>query len=835
MNFVAQHITRSANHQLALKLAAGGLPTFPCWETTCGERGVKSPRTPHGFKDATTDVDQINRWWHQWPDALPGLPTGSASGVSVIDLDIDNNTGETTGLTEAKELGLDQLGAVKVATPSGGLHLMFAHAEGARVSTQKAGTHIDVRGEGGYVIAPGTVMPDGSSYTYQGISLSQAMLAGALPPFPVETVQAAIAARKEAEQAKRNAANAQANPPASGFAIATNAFSDTEATAEETLEATQSALAQAPNTFSREDWVKLAGSLKAGFGETLQAEFVAFSLRYSGGTPCTEREALHVWSSTTPHTITSIAPALALLRDAMGERDWKVLWRDVLGRRDPNNPSSVPRTEPPRTDDWPEPDLTLTGMGSQPAPVMNDAELAVVFGNWAKWLKTAAETKNAPIDFVALSLVSVASAIIGNTRWTVAWDGWKEPPIIWAMLVGMPSSNKSPALDAIMDPIAEIDQELSQQYQGELDAWNAKDEMAALIKAEWKAEAKKAISEGAAPPDKPADADAGERPIRGRVRISDTTTEKAAELLRDGWRGLLLFRDELSGWLGGMDRYNGGGDRPFWLESYGGRPYSVDRKANPEPVIIDHLSIAILGGTQPDKLDSLLVKTEDDGLLPRFCVVAPDPPPLKRPGVFMDAERIKQGMFRLRDLKPAQMENGEKRPFFLQLTAGAQDALQEFRVKCREWETDAQGHMRSHIGKMPGMVIRFATVLAHLDYAWDGQDHVTEITAVHIGRAAHYVGEHLRLHAQKAYGSARLSPELIGAKSIADVILRERPKQLSVRDIQKRGRTGLTKSAEVKAALDVLEDAGWLAQVRQPTSGAPKVFYSLNPRLEALS
>ncbi|WP_240778634.1 DUF3987 domain-containing protein, partial [Salipiger aestuarii] len=89
--------------------------------------------------------------------------------------------------------------------------------------------------------------------------------------------------------------------------------------------------------------------------------------------------------------------------------------------------------------------------------------------------------------------------------------------------------------------------------------------------------------------------------------ITDATTEKVAELLAQTWRGLLMSRDELSGWLASMDRYSGGGDRPFWLEAYGGRSYPVDRKSSPEPIIVDHLTVAVLGGTQPDKLARLLV------------------------------------------------------------------------------------------------------------------------------------------------------------------------------------------------------------------------------------
>lgn len=78
-------------------------------------------------------------------------------------------------------------------------------------------------------------------------------------------------------------------------------------------------------------------------------------------------------------------------------------------------------------------------------------------------------------------------------------------------------------------------------------------------------------------------------------------------------RGTLLARDELSGWLQGMTRYAGGGsDRPFWLEAYGGRGYTVERMGR-DPVHIDRLSIGVTGGIQPDRLKTLLIRSDDDG------------------------------------------------------------------------------------------------------------------------------------------------------------------------------------------------------------------------------
>ncbi|WP_228849932.1 DUF3987 domain-containing protein [Halocynthiibacter styelae] len=312
---------------------------------------------------------------------------------------------------------------------------------------------------------------------------------------------------------------------------------------------------------------------------------------------------------------------------------------------------------------WPAPDLSLINSDRKPAPTMSDDEFQLVFGAWSSWLKSAAEVKGTHVDYVALALLTTASAIIGNTRWAVPWDGWKEPPVLWGVLIGDPSAGKSPALDAVLDPLKEIDRELTQAYEQERKEWLDKDEVAGLVLSQWKADAKRALADGGEPADKPHDASAGRAPIRKRVRITDATTEKVAELLASTWRGLLLSRDELSGWLGSMDRYSGGGDRPFWLEAYGGRSYTVDRKANPEPVTVEHLSVAILGGTQPDKLESLLLNSDDDGLLARFLTVFPDPVPLARPSCQLDEATPIAAFRQLLALQPATDESGTKRPF----------------------------------------------------------------------------------------------------------------------------------------------------------------------------
>jgi hypothetical protein len=142
---------------VALKTAAFA-PVFPCLPT-------KRPATEHGFHDATADPERIRSWWTKHPDHLVGIPT---EGLLVVDLDVreGQRSGWDVWLELAEPHGWSSDGTVMVSTPSGGGHIYHEAPEGAGVrnSASKLGPGIDVRADGGYVIAPGSRLPDGREY-----------------------------------------------------------------------------------------------------------------------------------------------------------------------------------------------------------------------------------------------------------------------------------------------------------------------------------------------------------------------------------------------------------------------------------------------------------------------------------------------------------------------------------------------------------------------------------------------------------------------------------------------------------------------------------------------
>ena len=160
----------------ALCLAERGFYVFPCRPRD------KQPATVNGLKDATIDFGVIERWWRQEPNFNVAIATGAASRVFVVDID-------------GAEIELQKLEAEHGELPSSveaitsrGRHVYFRWPDRpVRNSAGKLGTGIDVRGEGGYVLAPPSVHPSGKKYCW---SVDSARAIAPAPAWLLDTIAA---------------------------------------------------------------------------------------------------------------------------------------------------------------------------------------------------------------------------------------------------------------------------------------------------------------------------------------------------------------------------------------------------------------------------------------------------------------------------------------------------------------------------------------------------------------------------------------------------------------------------------------------------------------------
>ncbi len=303
---------------------------------------------------------------------------------------------------------------------------------------------------------------------------------------------------------------------------------------------------------------------------------------------------------------------------------------------------------------WLELDLSYLGTGRRPAPQF---PLSVLGSFWAGFVDRVALGASAPPDYVATTLLAVSSALLANVRWARAGARWSEPVVLWVCLVGSPGSGKSPAQDVILELLRHVEEHLAQGFDESLREYQLTAEVAETLTENWRVGVKSALSKGDDPPPAPT-VEVPSKPERPRVRLSDITAEKAGSLAAALPRGLLLVRDEIAGWLGSFDKYGGGGsDRAFWLEAYGGRAHVIDRVKLTEPVRVPHLSIAVLGGIQPDRLAKIIAGPQD-GFAARFLYVWPDVcPAFELMREDFDLAAAKTALVRLVELK---MENEDE-------------------------------------------------------------------------------------------------------------------------------------------------------------------------------
>ena len=200
----------------ALAHAARGWPVFPC------QAGQKTPATAHGYRDATTDPDQITAWFTRNPHQNLAIATG-APGPDVLDVDDHGPAGNGyPALAKLSRAGLLDSAAAYVRTPNGGLHAYFTGS--AQRNGHLPAHHLDFRSRGGYVLAPPSQI-DGKPYHLIRTLNADGALDWSRGHRPARTASGSSPGPSRAQPRTVTSATWPGGSPASSTATATRACS----------------------------------------------------------------------------------------------------------------------------------------------------------------------------------------------------------------------------------------------------------------------------------------------------------------------------------------------------------------------------------------------------------------------------------------------------------------------------------------------------------------------------------------------------------------------------------------------------------------------------------
>lgn len=421
------------------------------------------------------------------------------------------------------------------------------------------------------------------------------------------------------------------------------------------------------------------------------------------------------------------------------------------------------------------------------------------------YIRDVTERYQCPPDFVAIAAICGLSGILGNKALVCpkANDDWTITPTQWGALIGRPSTMKTPSLQAALDPIYEIEKSINSQHEEHLSDYeiklviegikhkNKNKTLDRLVKNGEEEKAKLLLRETTDTT----------QPIKPRIAVNDCSIEKLGELLNENPNGLILIRDELSGWLAKLNQEECQGDRAFYLECFNGNgSYTFDRIIR-GTTHIKNCTLSLIGGIQPSKLSQLIrgaiYGTNDDGLIQRMqLAVWPDdissyewidraPNAEARETYYATFQKIHDLNF------------GNESPKKFRFSYEAQILFIEWMNEIQQKARSKNIHpaLEAYLIKMSKTVAGLALLF---ELVGEGKDAVSESS---LAMALDF-SEYLISHAERIFSIA-------GTAYIdnANLILNRKnklPSPFTERDILRKGWTGMTDPKDVTDALTLL-------------------------------
>jgi putative DNA primase/helicase len=418
-------------------------------------------------------------------------------------------------------------------------------------------------------------------------------------------------------------------------------------------------------------------------------------------------------------------------------------------------------------------------------------------------------------------------------------DDWTVIPNLWGGIVAPPSAMKTPALKEALAPIYKLEKAYLETFANDSKILESQAMVTEIRIKSAEKRLKEAVEQHEESTIQALQGEitalkaqvAAEKPVLKRLIANDATIEKLTELLNQNPKGMLVFRDELYGFLMSMEKEGHEMYRSFFLESWNGSGSYVTDRIGRGTIATPALCLAILGGIQPDRLNayfSSVMKggSGDDGFLSRLqLMVYPDlpkewelidqkPDQIARNRAYRVFQRVSELDFIGHGFEagpdvPIARFNGDAQEFYY-------NWLKELELRLRS-ETIESAAFESHLGKYRSLMPSLA-LLFHLIKFADGDTDSPHIDLEAAKLSVKWCA-YLEGHAKRIY-SGIIQPEIQSAHAIAKKIqIGKVTDGMTVRDLYRKQWTSLSDQKTVEAGLGLLENLNWLKIMEASPTG----------------
>lgn len=687
--------------------------------TNCSSAG-KHPKTSNGLKGATLDENEIRRFC-QSPINI-GILTGSKSGLCILDVDPQSGGNESLEAL-IKEFGPFPETPIAITGNAEGRHFYFKYPISQMKNKVGFRKGLDIRAEGGYIIAPPSLHKSGKNYRWADGKSPDDIEIAEMPEWLLKLLS---------EPRHKNSA-----------------------------------------------------SSKILEGERNTSLFkISCRLRKKGISSFSILEQLAEINRLTCVPPLSIDEIEKIVQSSEGYNHQNQALKEW------NIPLQLPTFE----QDTPTLDKELI-----PEPLRD-------------WVEDVSIRMQTPYEMIAAPAIVVFSSMIGRklTIRPKQFDDWTITPNLWGAIIAPPSAKKTPSIKSVLKSIVSLDEQSRLDFEERV--------------LDYEQTISKLCDEDKKP----------DRPIRKRRIIYDSTIEKIAIILKENPNGLLVYRDELYGFLSTFLKQGRESDRQFYLESFNGNGHFTSDRIGRDTVDTPALCLSILGGIQPDKMaeyfeSSIKYGSSDDGFLSRFQMLV-YPTPLKT-WTLIDREPNKKAEKKVQDLFKSLDEldflkiglPSEEGVPYSRFSLEAQAIFNnwiinlENRLISGEIETPA---LEAHLAKYPKLMPSLALIFQMIDFldASFNKNNISKINAKNAQLAIDWCS-YLECHIRKIYAHSQSKCLSVAKELIKRIDSKDIYDGISIRSIYRKEWSGLRTAHSVKEGLYLLESLHWIQILEGNRSG----------------